>query len=141
MTSIDADVMYAAVNAGAPHFTAARRLVESLMRSTELVLLEPVLIQLYGAVAKKSAADASKVIRAIRQNPHWRIVDVQSNRVMMNGIWEAVLAGEEDLTAIHRRRLVALLEQSGVDRFYTLQADLYRSLGYEGALNLPGCVL
>ena len=133
MISVDAGILYAAVNARSPRFRAARALVERLSASTEVVLAEPVLIRLYGALRRGGAAEAARVIRFLRRNPNWRVVDVQSSRVAMNGIWDAVLADGEDLVSIQRRRLVATLCQNGVTTFYTDEAAAYRALGFEAA--------
>lgn len=133
MISVDAGILYAAVNARSPRFKAARALVEKLAASTEVVLAEQVLIQLYGALLRGGAAEAARVVRFLRRNPNWRVVDVQSSRVAMNGVWDAVLAGGEDLVSIQRRRLVATLRQNGVTTFYTDEAAAYRALGFEAA--------
>ena len=133
MISVDAGILYAAVNARSPRFRAARALVEKLSASTEVVLAEPVLIRLYGALRRGGAAEAAQVVRFLRRNPNWRVVDVQSSRVAMNGIWDAVLADGEDLVSIQRRRLVATLCQNGVTTFYTDEAAAYRALGFEAA--------
>ena len=133
MISLDAGILYAAVNARSPRFRAARDLVERLSASTEVVLAEPVLVQLYGALRHAGADEAARVIRWLRRNPNWRVVDVQSNRVQMNAVWDAVLAGGEDLAAVRRRRLVATLRQNGVTTFYTDDVAAYRALGFDAA--------
>ena len=133
MISLDAGVLYAAVNARSPHFRVARALVERLSSSTEVVLTEQVLIRLYGALRRGNAADAARVIRILRRNPNWRVVDVQSSRVQMNAVWNAVLEQGEDLVSVQRRRLVATLRQNGVTTFYTDEADAYRTLGLDAA--------
>ena len=133
MISLDAGILYAAVNARSPRFRAARALVEKLSASTEVVLAEPVLIDLYGALARADAAAAEKVVRLLRRNPNWRVVDVQSSRVQMNAVWDAVFANGEDLAAIRRRRLIATLRQNGVTTFYTDEAAAYRALGFAAA--------
>ena len=133
MISLDAGILYAAVNARSPRFRAARALVEKLAASTEVVLAEQVLIDLYGALARADAAAAEKVVRLLRRNPNWRVVDVQSSRVQMNAVWNAVLEGGEDLVSIQRRRLVATLRQNGVTTFYTDEAAAYRALGFDAA--------
>ena len=105
MISIDVGVLYAAVNRTSPNFHKARALVEDLSRSNDVVLTEQVLIALYAAIARKSPQEAAQVIRYFRSNSNWRIVDTQSNRVMMNVIWQSVLARGEDIISIRRRRL------------------------------------
>lgn len=133
MISLDAGILYAAVNARSPRFQAARALVGQLASSTEIVLAEQVLVQLYGALRCAGAAEAARVIRFLRRNPNWRVVDVQSSRVAMNAVWDAVLANGEDLASIRRRRLVATLRQNGVTTFYTDEAAAYRALGFDAA--------
>lgn len=133
MISVDAGILYAAVNARSPRFRSARALVERLSASTEVVLAEQVLIQLYGALRRGGAAEAARVIRFLRRNPNWRVVDVQSGRVQMNAVWDAVLENGEDLVSVRRRRLVATLRQNGVTTFYTDEAAAYRALGFEAA--------
>ena len=133
MISVDAGILYAAVNARSPRFKTARALVERLAASTEVVLAEPVLIQLYGALRRAGGDEAARVIRWLRRNPNWRVVDVQSSRVAMNGIWDAVLADGEDGAAIQRRRLAAALRQNGVTTFYTDEAAAYRAFGFDAA--------
>lgn len=133
MTSIDAGVFYAAVNARSPRFQAARALVERLSASMEVVVAEQVLVQLYGALRQAGAAEAARVIRFIRRNRNWRIVDVQSGRVQMNAVWDAVLENGEDLAAIRRRRLIGTLRQNGVTTFYTDEVAAFRALGFMAA--------
>lgn len=133
MISLDAGILYAAVNARSPRFRAARALVEKLSASTEVVLAEQVLIDLYGALSRADAASAEKVVRVLRRNPNWRVVDVQSSRVQMNAVWDAVFANGEGLAAIRRRRLIATLRQNGVTTFYTDEAAAYRALGFDAA--------
>ena len=129
MISIGADVLYAAVNADSPDFEKARALVGRLGTSTEVVLSEQTLIALYGALARKGAAEAASVIRYFRRNPNWRVVDAQSSRLEMNAIWDFVFAGGEDLPSIRRRRLVMTLQRNGVTKFLTGEAEIYRKLG------------
>ena len=129
MISIGADVLYAAVNADSPDFEKARALVGRLGTSTEVVLSEQTLIALYGALARKGAAEAASVIRYFRRNPNWRVVDAQSSRLEMNAIWDSVFAGGEDLPSIRRRRLVMTLQRNGVTKFLTGEAAIYRKLG------------
>ena len=138
MISIDVGVLYAAVNRASPNFHKARALVEDLSRSNEVVLTEQVLIALYAAISRKSSQEAAHVIRYFRSNPNWRIVDTQSNRVMMNVIWQSVLARGEDITSIRRRRLIQTLRQSGVTRFYTDEPDAYLALGFDAAVSAFG---
>ena len=133
MISVDAGILYAAVNARSPRFRAARALVGKLASSTEVVLAEQVLILLYGALLRGGAAEAARVVRFLRRNPNWRVVDVQSSRVAMNAVWDAVLENSEDLASIRRRRLVATLRQNGVTTFYTDEAAAYRALGFDAA--------
>lgn len=135
MISLGADVLYAAVNADSPRFPAARALVQRLWASTEVVLSEQTLILLYGALARRSAPDAARVVRYFRRNPNWRIVDVQSSRVEMNGIWESVLANGEDLADLRRRRLAATLRRSSVTCLYTGEAEAFRRVGFACAEN------
>ena len=138
MISIDVGVLYAAVNRASPNFRKARALVEDLSRSNEVVLTEQVLITLYAAIARKSPQEAAQVIHYFRGNPNWRIVDTQSNRVMMNVVWQSVLARGEDITSIRRRRLIQTLRQSGVTRFYTDEPDAYLALGFDAAISAFG---
>ena len=135
MISIGADVLYAAVNVDSPDFEKARALVGRLGTSTEVVISEQTLISLYGALVRKGAADAASVIRYFRRNPNWRVVDVQSSRLEMNGIWNSVFAGGEDLPSIRRRRLVMTLQRNGVTKFFTGEAAAFRKLGCDFAEN------
>ena len=136
MISIDAGVLYAAVNRTSPNFAKARALVEELSRSTEVVITEQTLIALYSAIVRKSPDDATRVIRYLRGNPNWRIVDTQSSRVLMNNIWQPVLARGEDFASIRRRRLVQTLRPNGVTRFYTDEPDAYQAIGFEAAVSI-----
>ena len=135
MISIGADVLYAAVNADSPDFEKARALVGHLGTSTEVVISEQTLISLYGALVRKGAADAASVIRYFRRNPNWRVVDIQSSRLEMNGIWDSVFAGGEDLPSIRRRRLVMTLQRNGVTKFFTGEAAVFAKLGCDFAEN------
>lgn len=135
MISFGADVLYAAVNADAPQFAVARELVMKYEPSTDVVLSEETLVALYGALARTRVKDAASVVRYFRGNPNWRVVDVQSNRVAMNAIWDCAFANGEDVQAIHRRRLLATLQRNGVTTFYTGAAEAFRAIGCEFARN------
>lgn len=79
--------------------------------------------------------DTGKVIRFLRRNPNWRVVDIQSNRVQMNDVWNSVFERGEDLATIRRRRLIAMLRQNNVTVFYTDEEAAFQALGFEVAEN------
>lgn len=135
MISFGVDVLYAAVNEDSPQFAAARELVMKYESSTDVVLLEEVLVALYGALARTPIKDAAAVIRHFRGNPNWRVVDAQSSRVAMNAIWDCALANGEDVLTIHRRRLLATLQRNGVTTFYTGEAEALGAIGCAFARN------
>lgn len=135
MISFDVGVLYAAVNGASPHFRKARALLERHLASNEVVLSEQVLVPLYTAIARANRAEAAHVIRLLRQNPNWRIVDAQSSRVEMNPVWQAVYAGEAEPRDIRKWRLAITLRQNGVTTFYTDEPDFYQDRGITGAVN------
>ena len=135
MISIDVGVFYDAVNSASPHFRQARELVERLSRSTEVVIPEPTFVALYGALVSKSPEGAVRVIRQLRTNPRWRVVDIQSTRLDMNPVWEKVLSEGLGVADIRRLRMVSTLRRNGVDKFYTTEAEAYHALGFLAAVS------
>lgn len=133
MISFDAGVLADAVNGRSPYFSQARALVEGLFPSREVILIETELIALYGALRRVGRDESARVIRVLRKNPNWRIVDVQSSRVLMDPVWEVALSEGCGLDEIRRRRLIQCLRQNGVTTFYTVEADSYLALGFAGA--------
>ena len=135
MTSFDAGILWSAVVAAAPRHAEAHALVERFAGSRDVVVSEQTLIALYARLAAEGAGSAARVIDWIRRNPAWRLVDVQSDRVQMNAVWEAVLAHGEDVATIARRRLVQTLRRNGVTTFFTEEAAAFRQLGFDAAVD------
>jgi toxin-antitoxin system PIN domain toxin len=139
MLSIDTHILFAALEASAPHHAQARAFLESHGDNDALVICEPVLVELYlmlrnpaVVTSPLSTGAASRLIQALRQNPKWRLVE---NAPVMATAWEH--AGRDPFA---RRRLIDVrlaltLRHHGVTEFATVNVADFQDVGFHKTWN------
>jgi len=139
MLSIDTNILFAAVEATAPHHEAARAFVDSHRNNESLVICELVLVELYlllrnpaVVVTPLSAGAACRLVQVLRNNPRWRLVE---NAPVMNAAWD--YAGHDPFA---RRRLIDVrlaltLRHHGVTEFATVNTADFRDIGFRRVWN------
>lgn len=138
MISCDTNILYAACNQDAVSHAVARQFLSEQMNAATFVLCEQVLMELYcllrnPSVSKRplSAHEAVAVIQRFRSNPHWRIVDVPSERACMERVWKAAAGSAFAFRRIFDSRLAETLRHHGVDVFATRNIKDFAGCGFK----------
>jgi len=139
MLSIDTNILFAALEATAPHHERARAFLESHHDNGSMVVCELVLVELYlllrnPAVVTNplSAGIAGRLIAEFRHHPRWRLVE---NAPVMAAVWDQ--AGRDPFA---RRKLIDVrlaltLRHHGVTEFATVNGADFRDLGFRRVWN------
>ncbi len=137
MISCDTNILYAACNQDDACHQAARAFLSDHALSSEFVLCEQVLMELYcllrnPSVNKRplSAHESAAVIQRFRSNPRWRIVDVPSDRTLMDKVWKIASGGAFAFRRIFDLRLAETLLHHGVDSFATRNLKDFATCGF-----------
>ena len=108
MTGIDTNLLLAWLNSAHPWYPAARPWFESRTQSTDLVLCELVLTDLYGLLRNPklwtrplTAPEAVAMIQRLREHPHWELIDYPGG--LMDAVWQHASAPRFRLSP-HLRR-------------------------------------
>ena len=139
MIGVDTNLLFYALHTGMEDHAKAKALLQQWADSTEVVIAELVLVELYQLLRNQtimgcnvSAREATKVIQTFRSNPKWIVVEKAS---VMHQVWEK--AGEKHFA--RRRlfdvRLAFTLQQHGVTHFATANVKDFRKLGFEKVWN------
>ena len=139
MKSIDTNLLLYALNPSAKEHDSAMKFIESWSSSTDVVIIELVLVELYQLLRNPrvfqqaaSAQEATRVIQSFRRNPKWQIVE---NAPVMDEVWR--IASEDDFA--RRRlfdvRLALTLQHHGVTHFATANVKDFQNLGFEKVWN------
>ena len=139
MLSIDTNLLFAAVEATAPHHERARAFLESHRDDDSLVICELVLVELYLLLRNPavvthplSAGAAGRLIQALRHNPRWRLVE---NAPVMDGVWEQAARDPFARRKLIDVRLALTLRHHGVTEFATVNGADFRDLGFHRVWN------
>ncbi len=139
MISIDTNILFYCMNLDCKENEPARRFVDSIKNSRDVVLCELVLVELYlllrnPAVVPNplSAERAAAACLAWRSNPRWRVVD---SAPVMDEVWRQ--AGKKDFP---RRRIIDLrlaltLLHHGVTEFATRNVKDFQQFGFKRVFN------
>lgn len=142
MISCDTNILFPACNSDSPLHTKARTFLESLAERDDFCLCEQVLMELYCLLrnpAVSSSPLTSKaavgVIRNLRSNPHWRIVDLVPGVGLMERVWTAA----DESAVAHRRifdaRLAVILRHHGVRQFASRNEKDFEGFGFQRVWN------
>jgi len=142
MTSCDTNILFSACDASAEGHAAARNFLREHGRDAEFCICEQVLMELYcllrnPAVCTRPAspAEAVEVIRRMRSNVFWSVVDVVSGHGIMERVWRAASGGSFARRRIFDVRLSQTLLHHGVTEFATRNAKDFRDAGFARVWN------
>ena len=139
MLSIDTNILFAALEATAPHHEQARTFLESHRDNDSMAICELVLVELYlllrnPAVVTNplSAGAAGRLIQAFRHNPRWRLVE---NAPVMEAAWEHAIRDPFARRRLIDVRLALTLRHHGVTEFATVNGSDFRDFGFHRVWN------
>ncbi|MFT5905529.1 MAG: toxin-antitoxin system PIN domain toxin [Cryomorphaceae bacterium] len=139
MIGIDTNILLCAVYPKALNHEKAKAILETWKESSDLVIAELVLVELYQLLMnplvikkKLSASEAVQMIEVFRKNPKWQLVE---NAPVMDEVWR--IAGKDGFA---RRRLFDVrlgltLQHHGVTQFATANTKDFMDLGFERVWN------
>ncbi len=137
MTSCDTNILYAACNRDAHGHESARAFLIKHATSPAFVIAEQVLLELYCLLRNPSVskhpltpAAAVAVVQRFRLNPVWKIVDVPSDRAMMERVWKAAEGKSFAFRRVFDLRLAETLRHHGVDTFATRNVKDFATSGF-----------
>ncbi|MBN1268440.1 MAG: PIN domain-containing protein [Kiritimatiellae bacterium] len=138
MISCDTNVLFAAMDSQSPAHAAARAFLDRHAHDEAFCLSEQVLMEIYvllrnPAVATPplSARDTVDIIRQLRGNPSWRIVDVPGERSLMDTLWDHAAKPDFARRRIFDARLALTLRHHGVTEFATRNTRDFDDFGFE----------
>ncbi len=143
MTSCDTNILFVALEASRPGHGAARAFLEERRDDPEFALCELVLIELYVllrnpviACRPLAPAGASDVIKTLRSNPRWDILDYPGPAArVMDVVWDRATAPDFARRRIFDARLAFTLRHHGVTEFATGNQKDFEGLGFERVWN------
>jgi len=137
--SVDTNILLYALNPECAEFGPARELLETLKRSTEVVLCEQVLVELYLLLRNpkvvghpQTAAGAVAICQAFRSNPRWRIVE---GGPVMAQVWSLAMAEDFPRRRIIDARIALTLQHHGVRRVYTRNRRDFLPFGFDHVID------
>ena len=139
LISADTNILLYALHEGIEEYRRARKVLENWAVSTEFVIGELVLAELYQFLRNPvvfgrsmSSKEAAGVIQRFRKNPKWLVAE---NAPVMSEVWKK--AAEKDFA--RRRlfdvRLALTLQHHGVTHFATANVKDFEGLGFEKVWN------
>lgn len=139
MISLDTNVLLYSLNADCAEFATARDLVASLHTSSEVVICELVLVELYLLLrnpavisAPLPAPHATSVCQAFRAHPKWRLVE---SAPVMGAVWKRAGAPGFARRRIVDARLALTLRHHGVTEIITRNVRDFEGFGFERLTN------
>ncbi len=142
MTSVDANVLLAAILPCQPLHSLARQCFESLLANGNVILAEQTLMETYGLLRNPviqenplTAPEAVSAIQAIRGNPRLIVVDVPQDRSIMDETWRIAAQSGFARRRIYDVRLARTLRHWGVDTFYTRNVGDFQDAGFAQLVN------
>jgi toxin-antitoxin system PIN domain toxin len=146
MTSCDTNVLFIALESSRPGHEVARQFLEERRNDSEFALCELVLLELYvllrnPAVARRplGATEAAGVIRGLRCNPRWDVLDYPGPAAgIMDELWS--LAGGDSFARrrVFDARLALTLRHHGVSEFATVNEKDFLEFGFGRVWNPLG---
>jgi toxin-antitoxin system PIN domain toxin len=140
MIGVDTNLLIAWLNSAHPGHLVAKLWFESQSASTDLVLCELVLTELYGLLRNPKlwaspllAPAAVAMIQTLRQHPHWELVDYPGG--LMGEIWPHASAPQFAYRRIYDARLALTLRHHGVTEFATANVKDFQDFGFTRVWN------
>ncbi len=143
MTSCDTNILFLALEASRPGHAEARAFLEGVSEDPEFALCELVLVELYvllrnPVVARRPLAPkaAAGMIRSLRANPRWDILDYPGPAAgVMEVVWKMAATRDFARRRIFDARLALTLRHHGVTEFATANEKDFRSFGFTRVWN------
>lgn len=139
MTSFDTNVLLYAYDTSASEHAAARDVLESYTGSTEVVVCELTLIDLYVLLRNQAVvrrplepAAACAACQRYRSHPRWRLVE---SAPVMQDVWKMAGGAGFARRRVFDARLALTLRHHGVTRFVTRNEKDFRDFGFERVWN------
>ena len=137
--SIDTNLLFYALNSEAGEHEKAKKFVDFLSSSSEVVIAELVLVELYILLRNTnifstvlSPDEATDIIQRFRSNPRWQLVE---NAPVMHEVWDKAKHGSFARRKIFDVRLALTLKHHGVTHFATANTKDFEGLGFERVWN------
>ena len=138
MQSVDTNILLYAYAADSPFHAPAADFLSELSGKRDVVISEWVLVELYNllrnpAVVKKplSAEDATDVIEAYRQHPHWGLVAwPEKTHDLHDQLWAMASRRDFARRRIFDARLALCLRACGVTSFATANVKDFQGFGF-----------
>lgn len=142
MISCDTNILFPACDKSAGGHERAREFLAAYLQRDDFCICEQVLLELYcllrnPAVCKRPLTGSAAVamIRALRSNPKWHIVDVVMDSDIMEAVWSQGAAENFAYRRIFDIRLAATLRHHGVTEFATCNQKDFADVGFTRVWN------
>jgi len=143
MISCDTNILFAAFESTTAGHEAAREFLKAQSTNTGFVLCELVLVEFYvlmrnPATARRplGSAQAVGLVRTLRSNPSWQIVDYPGAEAgIMTEVWEWAGAADFARRRIFDVRLALALRRHRVTEFATANVKDFRDFGFSRVWN------
>ena len=143
MISADTNLLFYALNAGAPEQPAARAFFDLHAADTSFVISELVLAELYGLLRNPlvsnpplAAGEAVGIIGHFRRHPTWGLVDYPGPHArIMDELWRCAATPDYPRRAIYDARLALTLRHHGVRQFATRNVADFVDFGFDRVWN------
>ena len=143
MTSCDTNILFVALESSRPGHEEARRFLDDRRNDSNFALCELVLLELYTllrnpAVARKplGSAAAASLIRSLRANPRWDILDYPGPAAgIMELLWDLSATDPFGRRRVYDARLALTLRHHGVSEFATANERDFQDFGFERVWN------
>ncbi len=139
MISFDTNILFPALETSHPHHARTREFLQTLPEGRaaicELVLTEVYVMVRNPATARRplAAAEAADLIRTLRTNPAWRLVDYPGG--LMDRVWKAAAEPGFARRRLFDARLGLTLLHHGVTEFATANVKDFDHLGFQRVFN------
>jgi toxin-antitoxin system PIN domain toxin len=143
MIAIDANILLYAYVEAAPEHRRARAFLETLAADDTVAVSEFTLAEFYlllrnPAVLEKphTAEEATRVVQAYRNHPHWRIPGFSpSSRAVHDQLWQFAGSPQFARRRLFDVRTALTLIACGVDAFATANLKDFQNLGFKKVWN------
>jgi toxin-antitoxin system PIN domain toxin len=143
MISCDTNILFVALESSRPGHERARQFLEEHLTNSEFALCELVLLELYillrnPVVARcpLSAEAAASLIRELRGNPRWDLLDYPGPEAgIMAKLWQHASTDGFARRKVFDIRLGLTLRHHGVTDFATANGKDFQNLGFRRVWN------
>ncbi len=143
MLSIDANILFHAVNSSCPQHNPAISFVQKIASGNDVAISEFILAELYFLVRNPALlthpmneAEAAALINTYRTHPRWKLVGFPSeSQAMHNEMWKKAGIKPFARWRIFDARLALTLRHFGVTEFATCNTGDFEGFGFQRVWN------